>query len=88
MRCFHFIQIIIIPILFYQIFCLDGDGAALMHMGNMSTVGQEQCSNFKHIIINNGCHDSVGGQPTFAASEKFSFMDIAKACGYNTVSFN
>lgn len=70
----------------FQIFCLDGDGAALMHMGNMSTVGQEEPKNFKHIILNNGAHDSVGGQPTFAADGKFSFTDIAKACGYTSVS--
>lgn len=76
----------VINIYYNQIFCLDGDGAALMHMGNMSTIGQEQCRNFKHIIINNGCHDSVGGQPTFAGSDKFSFLDIAKACGYVEVS--
>jgi len=68
-----------------QIFCLDGDGAALMHMGNMSTIGQEEPKNFKHVIINNGAHDSVGGQPSFGADEKFSFPDIAKACGYNAV---
>ncbi|KAK3713155.1 hypothetical protein QZH41_010049 [Actinostola sp. cb2023] len=66
-----------------QVFCLDGDGAALMHMGNMATIGHEQTKNLKHIIINNGCHDSVGGQPTVAGSDMFSFIDIAKASGYS-----
>ncbi|EDO39637.1 predicted protein [Nematostella vectensis] len=68
-----------------QVFCLDGDGAVLMHMGALSTVGSEGSANLKHIIINNGCHDSVGGQPTDAANENFSFTAIASACGYKTV---
>ncbi|XP_031550083.1 uncharacterized protein LOC116287539 [Actinia tenebrosa] len=68
-----------------QIFCLDGDGAALMHLGGMSTVGSEECENLKHIIVNNGCHDSVGGQPTDAANPNFSFLGIARACGYREV---
>ncbi|KXJ11440.1 Phosphonopyruvate decarboxylase [Exaiptasia diaphana] len=68
-----------------QVFCLDGDGSALMHMGNMSTIGQEESKNLKHIIINNGCHDSVGGQPSVGGSENFSFLGIAKACGYAAV---
>jgi hypothetical protein len=70
-----------------QIFCLDGDGAVLMHLGSMSTVGSVESENFKHIIINNGCHDSVGGQPTDAANENFSFMGIATACGYKEVLY-
>lgn len=65
-----------------QIFCLDGDGAAIMHMGCLATIGQNGPSNLKHIIINNGSHDSVGGQPTDAQNSNFSFCDIAKACGY------
>ena len=65
-----------------QVFCLDGDGAAIMHMGAMATIGQNGSSNLKHIIINNGAHDSVGGQPTDAASDSFSFTKIALGCGY------
>ncbi|XP_046559719.1 phosphonopyruvate decarboxylase-like [Haliotis rubra] len=66
-----------------KVVCLDGDGAALMHLGAFSTVGQRGPSNFKHIIFNNGCHDSVGGQPTEASHhDTFSFGGVARACGY------
>ncbi|XP_033752776.1 phosphonopyruvate decarboxylase-like [Pecten maximus] len=66
-----------------QVFCLDGDGAALMHMGTMATIGQSDLANFKHIIINNGAHDSVGGQPTVAANHSsFCYSSVAKGCGY------
>lgn len=68
-----------------QIFCLDGDGSVIMHMGAMATVGQSNLDNFKHIVINNGAHDSVGGQPTDAGNhEDFSFSKIAQGCGYKT----
>ncbi|XP_069132586.1 phosphonopyruvate decarboxylase-like isoform X1 [Argopecten irradians] len=66
-----------------QIYCLDGDGAALMHMGTMATIGHSDQTNFKHIIINNGAHDSVGGQPTVAGNHgTFCYSSIAKGCGY------
>ena len=45
-----------------QVFCLDGDGGALMHLGAMSTIGTANLPNFRHILLNNGAHDSVGGQ--------------------------
>eukprot|EP00483_Globobulimina_turgida_P001129 UN01131 len=60
--------------------CIDGDGALLMHMGSMSTIGNSELKNYKHILINNACHDSVGGQPTNAY--KTDFVSIANACGY------
>lgn len=63
-----------------SVLCIDGDGAALMHMGSMATVGKCDLPNFKHILINNAVHDSVGGQPT--GSEKLDFPSIARACGY------
>ncbi len=63
-----------------QVFILDGDGAAIMHMGAMAIIGSKASANFKHIILNNGCHESVGGQPTVGFS--ISFTNIAKACGY------
>ena len=66
-----------------QVFCLDGDGAVIMHMGALAIIGSSSAKNFKHIIINNGSHDSVGGQST--AGFKISFVDIAKACGYKIV---
>ena len=63
-----------------QVFCLDGDGAALMHMGALAVNASIRPRNLKHIILNNGCHDSVGGQPTVGFA--VSFTDIALACGY------
>lgn len=71
-----------------NIFCLDGDGAAIMHMGALATVGQSGCKNLKHFILNNGGHDSVGGQPSDASSNTFSFTHIAMGCGYREVSIN
>jgi phosphonopyruvate decarboxylase len=63
-----------------QIVCIDGDGAALMHLGSMAINGMSGMSNFKHIIINNGAHDSVGGQPTVAFD--IDLPKIAQSCGY------
>ena len=51
-----------------------------MHMGAMAIIGSQAPANFKHIILNNGCHESVGGQPT--AGFSISFTNIAKACEY------
>lgn len=63
-----------------NVYCLDGDGALLMHMGSMAIIGSCKPRNFKHIVLNNGCHDSTGGQPTCGFA--VAFTDIAKACGY------
>ena len=63
--------------------CLDGDGAALMHMGSLAITGQCPDIAFLHIILNNGAHDSVGGQATVAL--KINFPQIAKSCGYKQV---
>ena len=63
-----------------QVFCLDGDGAMLMHMGGAAIVGAAGVENFKHIILNNGVHDSVGGMATVGL--RVSFTEIVKACGY------
>lgn len=65
-----------------QVLCIDGDGAALMHMGAFATAGASKLRNFKHILINNAIHDSVGGQPTGA--HDIDFPAIASACGYKT----
>lgn len=59
-----------------------------MHMGALATIGQSEVPNFKHILINNGCHDSVGGQPTAGLSDTFDFLGIAKSCGYKAVCVN
>ncbi|GAF70057.1 unnamed protein product, partial [marine sediment metagenome] len=63
-----------------QVFCLDGDGAMLMHMGGAAIAGAAGVANFKHVILNNGVHDSVGGMAT--AGLRVSFTEIGKACGY------
>ena len=63
-----------------DIYCLDGDGAAIMHMGAFAVIGDQCPRNFRHIILNNGAHDSVGGQPT--AGFRIDFPAIAMACGY------
>ena len=66
-----------------KVFCLDGDGAALMHMGSIAINGNVKCNNFRHILLNNGAHDSVGGQPTVGFD--IDFQNIAKASGYDLV---
>lgn len=65
------------------IYCLDGDGAALMHMGAMAILGQSQADNIQHILLNNGCHESVGGQPTVGMQVQLD--QVALACGYEKV---
>lgn len=66
-----------------HVYCLDGDGAVIMHMGSLAILGAQAPGNFKHVIINNGAHDSVGGQPTVCFAIDFGL--IAKGCGYKTV---
>jgi phosphonopyruvate decarboxylase len=68
-----------------RVFVLDGDGAVLMHMGNMATIAAHGGPNFKHILINNEAHDSVGGQPTLCGNGLFSFRRVAEGCGYRKV---
>lgn len=65
------------------VYCIDGDGAALMHMGSMTIIGSCQPLNYTHIVLNNGAHDSVGGQPTVCLT--IELPSIAKACGYKEV---
>ena len=62
------------------VYCLDGDGALLMHMGSLSINGSLKPRNLKHIILNNGAHDSVGGQPTVGLD--IDLLGIARAAGY------
>jgi phosphonopyruvate decarboxylase len=67
-----------------QVFCIDGDGAALMHTGTMGTIGaNSKPKNYNHVLINNGAHDSVGGQPTCGFD--VDFCGIARATGYKYV---
>ena len=68
-----------------RVWCIDGDGAVLMHMGAMAVIGANKPNNLIHIVINNGAHETVGGMPTVA--EQIDLVAIAKACGYpDTVS--
>lgn len=68
-----------------NVYCIDGDGSVLMHMGSLAINGMMNAvNNFKHIIINNGAHDSVGGQPTVGFDINFS--KIAEGCGYTFVA--
>lgn len=63
-----------------KIWCIDGDGAVLMHMGAMAVLGANAPKNTVHIIINNGAHETVGGMPTVA--DKLDLVGVAKSCGY------
>ena len=63
-----------------KIWCVDGDGAVLMHMGSMALLGANKPDNMVHVVINNGAHETVGGMPTVAGS--IDLVGIAKSCGY------
>ena len=63
-----------------KVFCFDGDGSTLMHMGSLAIIGSLHPDNYVHVIFNNGAHDSVGGQPTVAFN--IDLCKIAQACGY------
>lgn len=63
-----------------KVYCFDGDGATLMHMGSMAVTAAMHPVNYIHVIFNNGAHDSVGGQPTVGL--KMNLSQIADACGY------
>lgn len=63
-----------------KIWCIDGDGAVLMHMGAMAVIGASGCRNMVHVVINNGSHETVGGMPTVAGN--IDLVKIAAACGY------
>jgi len=65
------------------VYCLDGDGAVLMHLGSIAIIGTSGRENLRHVVINNGAHDSVGGQPTVGM--QVDIPAIAKACNYRWV---
>jgi phosphonopyruvate decarboxylase len=68
-----------------KVYCLDGDGAVLMHAGALAIIGSTNPDGFVHVVFNNGAHDSVGGQPTVGL--KVNLPQIALSCGYgNAVS--
>lgn len=66
-----------------RVWCFDGDGATIMHMGSMAIVANKTPKNYVHVVFNNGAHDSVGGQPTVGL--KIDLPAIAKAVGYKHV---
>jgi phosphonopyruvate decarboxylase len=66
-----------------RVVVLDGDGAALMRLGALATIGHEQPANLIHILLDNGVHDSTGGQATVASSADLAA--VAAACGYPRV---
>jgi phosphonopyruvate decarboxylase len=66
-----------------KVVCLDGDSAVLMHMGALSMVSNLHIPNLLHVVLNNGAHESVGGQPS--AGMKVDFTAIAQGVGYQTV---
>ena len=63
-----------------RIWCIDGDGAVLMHMGAMAVIGANKPANLIHVVINNAAHETVGGMPTVAGD--IDLVSVAKACGY------
>ena len=66
-----------------KVFCFDGDGALLMHMGSAALVGSIKPENFHHVLFNNSAHESVGGLPTVMSDIHIS--ELIKACGYTNV---
>ncbi len=66
-----------------RVYCFDGDGASIMHMGNMAIVGSLHPKNYVHVVFNNGAHDSVGGQPTVGLD--INLPKIAEALGYKQI---
>lgn len=66
-----------------RVYCIDGDGSFLMHMGGMGIAAQNAGENFQYILINNGAHESVGGQPTIGLD--IDVEQILRACGFRQV---
>lgn len=63
-----------------KVWCIDGDGAILMHLGAMGIMGNQKPSNLIHVLINNQAHETVGGMAT--SSNTMDYCAVAKACGY------
>lgn len=68
-----------------RVWCLDGDGAALMHMGALATIGSSGARNLVHVVLDNGAHETVGGMPT--AAGQVDLAAVARACGYATACY-
>jgi phosphonopyruvate decarboxylase len=67
-----------------RVWCLDGDGALLMHLGSLTSIGASKPRNFIHVLFNNGIHESVGGFPS--ANQDTGFLQVSQACGYKSVA--
>lgn len=67
-----------------KVYCLEGDGAVLMHMGELAFLAKQELENYIHICLNNDAHESVGGMPTGAVGK--DFYKVAEACGYTYAS--
>lgn len=65
------------------VYCIDGDGAVIMQMGGLAVIGSRCPPNMVHFVLNNGAHDSVGGQPT--VGRQIDLCAAAAACGYKNV---
>jgi len=63
-----------------RVWCIDGDGSVLMHMGAMAVIGAAAPENLVHVVVNNGAHESVGGMPTVA--NQIDLVGVARSCGY------
>ena len=66
-----------------KVWCIDGDGAVLMHMGALAVIGAKKPRNLIHVVMNNGAHETVGGMPTVCGEIRLT--EIARACGYPAV---
>jgi phosphonopyruvate decarboxylase len=64
-----------------KVWCFDGDGASIMHLGSMAIVASKHPQNYIHVVFNNGAHDSVGGQPTVGL--QINLPAVADAVGYH-----
>jgi phosphonopyruvate decarboxylase len=67
-----------------RVMVIDGDGAILMRLGALATIGYERPANLRHILLDNQCHESTGGQST--VSHSIDFCTIAAACGYEKIA--
>jgi len=63
------------------VYCIDGDGALLMHLGSLPVAARQAPDNFRYLVINNGAHESVGGQPTVA--DELDLAAVLRACGFD-----
>lgn len=66
-----------------RVWCLDGDGAVLMHLGALAVVGRRKPTNLIHVVIDNGAHETVGGMPV--CNRELNLTGMAESAGYPKV---